>query len=273
MLATSLLERVTTLVDAEDALAGHPQANIHIHNPELRQIQTDLKVLQGTYTPEQSVATQQNILLMQEVHHRVKNSLQLVYSLLSAQARRTVNEVAARQLGDSAARIRAIGEMHNRLYQTQDMQELDVKLYLEGLLIDLRKAMLSTTPGRLIRLNAEPVSWPAEDILTIGLILTELVTNAVKYGAGTVSIYFQREAGGGAFLAVQDEGNVIAGFDTANNPGFGTKLIQTLLSQRGGSLKIDPAAKSTRFIASFPPVEKQMVQTENPELENVKQNL
>jgi two-component sensor histidine kinase len=94
--------------------------------------------------------------------------------------------------------------------------------------------------------------WMAADIPALGLVLTELVTNALKYGVGTVTIHFRQESNRQAVLIVEDEGNLPPDFDLSRSAGFGMRLIQTLVGQRGGFLMVDRVEKHTRFIAAMP---------------------
>lgn len=192
-------------------------------------------------------------LLMAEVHHRVKNSLQLVLNMLSLQARAAVATEAAAPLAESAARVRTIAALHDRLYRTNAGLEVEVASYLEGLVEDLRASMTSTRDGREIRLEAAQAIWAAAEVTTLGLVLTELVTNALKYGQGVVHVTFGQEPGGQAMLVVEDEGpGVPADFNPARSRGLGMRLVTGLLSGHGGGLDVDRSFGHTRFVARLP---------------------
>jgi two-component sensor histidine kinase len=252
MPATSLLDKVSTVVEGEDILHGQPQPYYYV-DPERWQSAAARPEKPTTNAPDQGAATDQNVLLMQEVHHRVRNSLQMVQSLLNLQARQTTSATAARQLGDSAARIKAVGEMHNRLYHTENQLEVDIAAYLTQLVNDLRSSFIMPIDSREIILDTGLAHWPAAESLSLGFVLTELVTNALRYGRGSILIHFREDGDRGRFLIVEDEGTLPPDFDPAEGSGFGMRLIQTLLSQRGGSLMIDCTAGHTRFIAQLPP--------------------
>ncbi len=196
-------------------------------------------------------------LLMQEVHHRVKNSLQLVQSLLGMQGRASADAAVGRQLAESAARVRTIAAIHDRLYRAEvtPEQRVEVGPYLAGLIEDLREAMLADTGERAIHFEAEAQSWPVSEVPTLGLVLTELVTNALKYGRGVVRVLFRaRGADGAPELVVEDEGpGLPAGFDPAAAAGFGMRLVIGLL-EGGGGIAVDRAAGHTRFVARLRPV-------------------
>ncbi|HEY0418187.1 MAG TPA: histidine kinase dimerization/phosphoacceptor domain -containing protein, partial [Acetobacteraceae bacterium] len=111
-------------------------------------------------------------LLMQEIHHRVKNSLQLVRTLLSLQARGLSNPEAREKLTDAAGRILTISAVHQRLYGGGSLGRIDAVQYLRGLLDDMQAMRAGTAP---IALSAEPFELAADDMTSLGLIVTELV--------------------------------------------------------------------------------------------------
>jgi|GEM_PF-432613 len=198
-------------------------------------------------------ALREKDLLMLEVHHRVKNSLQLVQNLLSLQARSSASDSAAAQLGESAARVRTIAAIHDRLYRTGTALEVEVGPYLDGLIEDLQVGLADNAGDRRITLAADAARWPASDVPTLGLVLTELVTNSLKYGAGPVGVAFSQPASGNPSLVVEDEGaGPPPGFDPARSPGLGMRLVTGLLRGQGCGLEIERADGHARFIARLP---------------------
>ena len=182
-------------------------------------------------------------LLMQEVHHRVKNSLQLVRTLLQLQARSATPETRAK-LDEAAQRIMTIGAVHQRLYAGPSVVAADVGPYLSGLLDDMR-AMLPED-DRAIVLTAEPMELLADHLTPLGLIVSELVTNAVKYGQGQISVSVAHTPGG-LLVGVADEG---PGFgDAVTSGGLGMRLITALA--RGDAttaVQVDRSAPRGRVV-------------------------
>jgi len=115
-------------------------------------------------------------LLVQEVHHRVKNSLQLVTALLTTQARGSDVPAMREQLLEAARRVATIGAVHERLYRDGSGEEVDAAAYLAGLVEDLRRSMSDAAAGRTVALDAPPLRLPADRLTPLGLIATELVT-------------------------------------------------------------------------------------------------
>jgi two-component sensor histidine kinase len=188
-------------------------------------------------------------LLMAEIHHRVKNSLQLVQSMLALQARAAAATQAAAPLAESAARVRTIAALHDRLYRASTGLEVEVSPYLHGLIEDLRASIAPAQAKREIHLQADPATWGAAEVTTLGLVLTELVTNAIKYGKGNVHVVFRDSLLDHAELVVEDEGpGLPADFNPTRSSGLGMRLVKGLLSGHGG-LEVDRSVGHTRFIA------------------------
>lgn len=177
-------------------------------------------------------------LMMQEVHHRVRNSLQLVHTLLTLQARRLQSTEARSQLEKAAARIITIGAVHRRLYQGTSVAEGDVGLYLRRVLDDLSE-LAGGTPDRRIEIAAPALMLPADKLTPLGLITAELVTNALKYGRGTIRIAVER-AGNAIDVTVEDEG---PGFPPEFSPGrasgLGMRIIAALGKAGRSAIRID----------------------------------
>jgi two-component sensor histidine kinase len=229
-IANLMIANACTRQQAREMLESvQPDPQAHIYHSELMQPRIDLLAVENEYADSYPVPIQQRNLLTQEAHHRIKNSLQLVQSLLSLQATQTLDEVASRQLSESAARIHVIGAMHDRLYRSETMLDVEVRPYLMALVKDLRQGMASAVSGRLILLHTDNAVWAADDILTLGLVLTELVTNALKYGAGNINIYFYQEASQQGVLIVEDEGTLPSEFNFSLTPVLALGLFKNWL--------------------------------------------
>ena len=179
-------------------------------------------------------------LLVREVHHRVANSLQLVRTMLALQGR-GVSEDARIELDKAAGRIMSIAAVHRRLYQGGSVLEADVSTYLAALLDDMSGVM---DADRSIVLHADPLMLSADALTPIGLVVSELVTNAIKYGAGRILVEL-RDGADGVEIVVQDEG---AGFGIGgiqrSDWGLGMRLLSSLA--KGGVIEIDSSVPFAR---------------------------
>ena len=177
-------------------------------------------------------------ILMQEVHHRVKNSLQLVQTMLNLQARATPVGEERDRLQDAASRIMTIAAVHRRLHQEGSVQETDAEAYFEGLLQDIGEAMVQKDAARPLTLTVEPMILRPDQITPLGLITTELITNALKYGKGGTRVAIAR-TGMGVAVTVEDEG---AGFPADFVPGAVSSLGMRLISamaRKSDAISID----------------------------------
>jgi two-component sensor histidine kinase len=196
-------------------------------------------------------------LLMREVHHRVKNSLQIVQTVLLLQARAPDAEAARPKLEEAAQRVLTIAAVHERLYGGPEVGRVAVVGYLHGLIADIHASTGAEAAGRAVRLETLPeheqAVWDADCATTLGLVATELVTNAIKYGSGEVVLRFEPgDETSAATLVVEDEGaGPLADFDPALSRGLGMRLLAALL--RGGGLQLDRGTGRTRFVATLPP--------------------
>lgn len=179
-------------------------------------------------------------LLMQEVHHRVRNSLQLVQTLLSMQGRRLTNPDARQQIEEAAGRIMTIAAVHQRLYEGGSISVTDARRFLRGLLNDMQGLLPDGAQQRSLDLETEPFSLAADDIAPLGLITSELVTNALKYGSGNVTVVVRRETGT-VLVVVSDEGpGFPSDFDPMVGRGLGMRLIAALAkASDGNAIEID----------------------------------
>ena len=187
----------------------------------------------------------QKDLLMQEVHHRVKNSLQLVRTLLQLQARTASEDVQAK-LEEAAQRIMTIGAVHQRLYEGGSVAETEAEPYLLGLFQDMQAMMNGDGPKRAITLVAEPIRLPADDITPLGLIVSELVTNAAKYSEGAIRVTLRRVEAG-LQVTVEDDG---PGFGELTEPkGLGMRLVRALAKgDPATALHVDRTVKHGRVV-------------------------
>jgi two-component sensor histidine kinase len=205
------------------------------------------RALETAYAAQRTTA-----LLLDEMSHRVKNKFAMVSSIISLQARRSSPEVR-QALDDIARRVNVIATVHNYLQLSRHEGLIDMSEYLPRLCGSLKDALLGPHPISL-KATAIAVELPPDKALSIGVIVNELVTNAVKYAfaegqPGHVYVDLNREKEN-LVLTVRDDGR---GFSQSSEAGLGTRLVTTFAAQLGGSATWDTTQGSgCSTVVAFP---------------------
>jgi len=198
---------------------------------------------------------QEKEVLLREVHHRVKNNLQIISSLLHLQSKKVDPGEVRDLFAESQARIRSMALIHERLYQSDDLAQVDFAAYLDGLTEHLFRSYAARSDAISREIDAQGGSLSVDRAIPCGLIVNELVTNALQHAfpsghAGTIQIGYSESDGHGE-LVVADDG-VGAGVDLEADTGsLGLRLVRGLVQQLDGELAIDRTA-GLRFTITFP---------------------
>ena len=179
--------------------------------------------------------------LLHEVNHRVANSLALVAALVGMQAKSITEPAVKNALGEIQGRISAIAGVHRRLYTSQDVRSVEISDYLGSLLQDLEATLKEAGHASTIRLVAEHTDVPTDKAVSIGVIVTELVTNAFKYAypgnlGGEIRVQFHKTGAGKVSLTVADDGAGWNGEGPAKGTGVGTRIVNALARGLGSSV-------------------------------------
>lgn len=198
-------------------------------------------------------------LLLREVHHRVKNNLQIICSLINLQMGDREDPSASGPLVDMESRVRAMSLVHETLYQSENFAEVDLASYISRLCSHLIEAY--AIDGRLVRIitDLDEIDIPLEKAIPCGLLLNELVSNALKHAfpagrTGTVNVALRSTGESGISLSVSDDGIGIPDPDAAaqgNRRSIGLKLVSSLVSQLGGEYKTESRNGVTAYVV-FP---------------------
>ncbi len=201
----------------------------------------------------------QKTALLQEVNHRVSNSLQLISSLISIQAARLSEPGARDALLQARERVQAVMLVHRRLYTSDEVGLVDIDKYLRAMAEELEASVLATEQRHRIIVDAEPLRVSPDKAVSVGVIVNELITNALKYAfppgrGGTIRVNLARRSDAEAVLAVEDDG---VGYPLeAGHPrgtGLGTLITGAMAKTLNGTVEREPATAGSRTVLTFPP--------------------
>jgi two-component sensor histidine kinase len=199
-------------------------------------------------TTQLSVTLKEREVLLQEVHHRVKNNLQVISSLINLQVRGLEPGASRDALTECQARVYTIALIHESLYESHDYGNLPFSDYVRNLVTSVfQLAGASSTVS--LQLELEPVALTVERAIPCGLILNELIVNALKHAfpdgrKGCVRVQLQTLADDRVALIVEDDG-VGAMVDDAESGSLGLQLVRTLARQIHADLLVRPGAGTT----------------------------
>ncbi|HET9430951.1 MAG TPA: sensor histidine kinase, partial [Chitinophagaceae bacterium] len=180
--------------------------------------------------------------LIRELHHRVKNNLQVVSSLLSLQSDKLEDETARRALEEGKTRVDAMAMIHHKLYMDQDLNSVDIQDYLSSLLLSLANSFGYSYEHVRTKVKLAQKTLHIDLAIPIGLIVNELVTNAFKHAFKNtadplVTVSLGKTADGKLEFSVADNGMGVT-TEPDSTPSFGMKLVYTLVNQLNGIMEM-----------------------------------
>ncbi|WP_308517404.1 response regulator [Sphingomonas flavescens] len=193
--------------------------------------------------------------LLREVNHRVANSLQMVTTMVMMQSRVLTDPAAKAALADTERRIQAIAQVHRRLYTSGDVESVAMDEYLNAIVEELEATLSSPINPRTILLNAEPLKLKTDKAVSLGVIVTELVTNACKYAygegePGEIRVRFGQASAPRPdrfMLEVEDDGCGLTD-DGPRGTGLGTRLIAAMAQSLESAVEYDRAYRGCRAV-------------------------
>lgn len=205
---------------------------------------------------EIEIAAQRNELLLKEIHHRVKNNLQIISSLLELQTQKTTDQQSINVMLEGQNRVQAMALIHKKLYQNDDLAQIDFQEYIEELCASIHHVYQPKNKEVKHQINANNFYFDIDTAIPLGLILNELITNAYKYGFKEVEkpqllVSVLNMENGNYQLTVSDNGEGLPyGFDVAKTKTLGLMLVKQLSYQLFGSFIYENVTKPN-FIVQF----------------------
>jgi two-component sensor histidine kinase len=195
-------------------------------------------------------------LLLKEIHHRVKNNLQVISSLLNLQSQRIKDEKVVQMLHDSQNRIKSMALIHEKLYKSKDLAGIDFNEYLSDLIMNLFRTYRINSDKVKLKMNVMNISLGLDSAIPCGLIINELVSNSFKYAFsegenGEICVEIHPADDGKFILTVSDSG---VGFpeelDFRSSETLGLQLVTSLVEQLNGTIELD-RSDGTKFTITF----------------------
>jgi PAS domain S-box-containing protein len=245
------------------AVAGVANKEEEYSNSDVRQITL---LMEGMWLLLQRQQSEEKIrksldekeVLLKEIHHRVKNNLQIISSLLNLQTGQVKDPQLLEILRESQNRIRSMALIHERLYRSEDFSRVDFAQYVNGLTTYLVRSYAGDTRSFNLQVDVQDVSLGVDLAIPCGLIINELVSNCLKHAftereRGEVTVGLRKE-GGSYLLRVEDNGVGLPGdVDLKKVESLGLQLVETLSTQIGASVTVATVpGKGTAFNIAFP---------------------
>jgi PAS domain S-box-containing protein len=194
--------------------------------------------------------------IIKEVHHRVKNNMQVISGFLELQSNYIEDPVAVEKLNECQQRVRTMALVHEKLYQSKSLGVINAAEYIKSLIADLMNSYSLSTPVD-VSVDVDEVNINIDMAIPCGLIINELVTNSLKYAfdnrqKGKLSLTLHHQEDHTFSLILQDDGVGLPGdYETRSAASLGMQLVQVLVRQLGGEMKVE-CDQGTRFTIIFP---------------------
>lgn len=201
---------------------------------------------------------QEKEVLLQEIHHRVKNNMQVIVSIINLQLSTVTDEGIRRILRDSQARIKTMALVHEKLYETTDFSNIDLIDYIKNLFEFLTSIYKSPDENIQCKISGKSYKVNIDAIIAIGLITNEIITNSFKYAfepgsKGLIEVSLTKKDEKNLIYSIKDNGKGLPeDFDCYNTKSLGLQLVCILTEQINGSLNVNSSSKGTEFVITFP---------------------
>ena len=229
---------------------NHKEILLYLSNQlavAIHQAQLQIKIKIHAQSLQNSLSEKE--ILLKEIHHRVKNNLQVISSLLYLNSKRIKDKEALGIFKDSQNRVKSIALIHERLYQSKDLGRINFKEYVERLMLDLFRSYGINQSIVKLKINMEDVHINIDNAVPCGLIINELVSNSLKYAfpdkgitekENIINIEFNKNCNKELQLVVRDNG---VGINSETNEkkesSLGIHLVNTLVDQLEGTLETE----------------------------------
>ncbi len=196
-------------------------------------------------------------ILIREIHHRIKNNMQVISAMLQLQAAEIGDDKLTAILEEAQARVDSMSRVHQMMYRTKDLEHIDMKKYLEELIHSLKALYPLDSSDITIISDSKDVFLNLNQSIPAGLIINELISNAVKHAfpknkGGTITVHLEKNKDQ-VMIQVSDDGiGLPDNFDIHSVESMGLEIVNLLTDQLKGSVKVASSNKGTQFSITFP---------------------
>jgi two-component sensor histidine kinase len=214
-----------------------------------------MAIERSRYERNLKTALDRHQVLLKEISHRIKNSLQIVSSMLHLQASTAEDDGVIAQLADASSRVSAVGRAYERLAYDADVENIDLRAYLQAVCAD---AINASSNCKLHFDGADGIWLYADRAISLALIVNELVTNAVKHAfsndrEGHIFVRLDRQDANTALVSVRDDGiGLPPNFDLSVSKKLGLRIVTALATQLGADISRTPQAEGNEFVVLVP---------------------
>jgi two-component sensor histidine kinase len=222
------------------------------------QAQLQVKIREHSESLQNSLSEKE--VLLKEIHHRVKNNLQVISSLLYLNSKKIKDKGAQDMFKESQNRVKSIALVHERLYQSKDLGKIDFKEYVTRLTDDLFRSYAVNQSIIKLIISIKQIFISIDTAVPCGLIINEIISNSLKYAFPDaeelnknceIRIEFERDDKNNSLLSISDNGiGLPEGIDLKKTKSLGLQLVDTLIDQLEGTLEID-LSTGTKFKFKF----------------------
>ena len=196
-------------------------------------------------------ALEEKTVLLKEIHHRVKNNLQIIASLLNLQARYIRDDATLAAIRESQNRVKAMALVHEKLYRAEDIAHIDLNDYIKFLGTGLFQFYDAKSRGIQFHVDIQDIQVDINTAIPFGLIVNELISNSLKYAfpagrTGVVAVSMKKDGRNLAVTFSDDGIGIPADLDWQNTQSLGLRLVNTLVDQLNGTIELDRSS-GTRF--------------------------
>ncbi len=237
---TERFNEMLVQIQDRDAALQNARDQLEMRADELQRELAERKIVDE----QVKASLKEKEVLLKEIHHRVKNNLQIISSLLDLQSGSIRDKQALEIFKDSRNRIKSMALIHEKLYQSRNLSKIDVAEYIQNLIAAVRSSYVNNSGCITIRTNIENIFLNIDTAIPCGLIINELVSNALKYafpagGEGNIDVAIQSNNGDAFTMTVHDNGvGLPEEVNIANTETLGLQLVNMLAAQHNAEVEI-----------------------------------